>query len=279
MNELSKTEKRAFPVVYISSGIVMLHFFCSMNFSYVLEWKYDADTKQMLSDLEKIKNIQKEKEIISVGIPMIFDPNINYYRDVNNLTWLNTAWRNETTNILQDYFYLPKQVIDRMNKDSIEIIKTYPATGNSLVKPKSRAKEVKILYQQKLSYDSLQNHLLAIDWKTEFGPTISYFVNDSITPRGKATILMKAKVLAPDVNLCNVALVISFHTGKDCYSWQKAYIKDYIKKPMQWAEVYFSCIVPANIKAGDEVKAYIWNNKKQKLHIAEVEMKWIQYRY
>jgi len=278
--EFSKEKKQIASIMYLSAVAVLFHFGRSVNFSYVLEWKLDASTKEMLADLEEIKVIPGGKETVSVGIPLIFDPAINFYREKDQLTWLNTVCRAETTDMRQDYFFLSQDVLSRMNKDSIEILKTYPGTGHVLAKPKYPPKTIKTVFTKKMTFENEPEQLYRFNLENEYGPTFSYIVNDSITPDKNAVIALYADVIAPDKKKDNLVMVISFQTAAgDLYLWQKAYVKDFIRSSGTQTRVNFTCIVPLQARAGDELKAYIWNPDKEQLKIKEMELKWLGYCY
>ncbi len=277
--EITKEKKKAQWLIHLSALIVLIHFFITLNLSYVLEWKLDSDTKDMLTELEKTKTIPVGKETISIGISLVFDPAINFYREKNNLTWINTAWRSQGTSLLHDYFCLTKSDLLSMNKDSIEIIKTYPRTENVLAKRKYPPKEIKALVSTEMNFEKEPEHHYVFNEETEYGPTFSYTVNDSVTPDRNAVFAFYADVIASDLKKDNLLMVISFQNAKgDVYSWQNAYVKDYIKTKNQLYHASFTCIVPQETQQGDEIKSYIWNPEKQKLVIKKMQFKWLAYK-
>ncbi|MCW3103497.1 MAG: hypothetical protein JWO09_1937 [Bacteroidetes bacterium] len=280
IGEVLKVRPAAAIAAHGSALLLLVHFVFCFNLGYVLEWKLDANTKEMLSDIEKIKKIPAGKETISIGIPLTFDPAINFYREKNNLLWLNTAWRNETGNMLHDYFCLRQQDLPEMNMDSVEIIKTYPSTGNILARPKYSPKEIKAELVRQLNFEAEKEGHFTMSPSIEYSPGFSYIVNDSITPDRSAVLAFYAEVQANDLSCNNLVMVLSFQdaNGK-LYSWQKAYVKDFIRNTTGWFRCSFTCIVPAGTKAGDEIKAYIWNPDKQGLFIRKMEFRWLAYKY
>jgi hypothetical protein len=280
ISDLSKKMPRVSTAAYLSVPLLLIHFFVCFNLSYVLEWRYDANTREMLTDLERIKSIPPGKETISIGIPLIFDPAINFYREKNRLSWLNTAWRNETNNQLQDYFFLSQKDLVEFNMDSLEVIKKYPGTGNLLARPKYRPDEIKPAFEKQLSFESETGGRFPVNEKVEYSPGFSYIVTDSATPNTRGVLAFYAEVMAPDLSRDNLVMVLSFQdsAGK-LYSWQKAYVKDFIRGKGEWFRCSFSCIIPAGTKAGDEIKAYIWNPDQQLLFIRKMEFKWLACTY
>lgn len=280
IGSFSKGQPRAKLLAHISSLVLLAHFFMCYNTRYVLEWKNDSDVKEMLSDLEKIKEIPQGKETISIGIPLIFDPEINFYREKNELSWLNTAWRDKTLHPLHDYYFLSQKDLSKINMDSVELLKTYSVTGNVLARPKYRAKEIKTALDKQLSFESESNGYLTINESVEYSQGFSYVISDSLTPNRKGLLAFYAEVKAPDCSNNNLIMVISLQDAKgDLYSWQKTYIKDVIKNEEDWFRARFTCIIPEEAKAGDEIKAYIWNPDKHELYIRKMEFKWLAYNF
>ncbi len=280
ISELAVKKPAASWISYISATVALFHFFSVFNFSYVLEWKLDCNTKEMLGDLAKIKQVPAGKETVSIGIPLIFDPAINFYRQKNNLLWLNTAWRDETSNMRQDYFFLSQDALQKVSKDSITIIKTYPFTGNVLAKPTYPPKEIKAAFLKEINFDNQPEKYFKMDGQVEYAPGFSYIVNDSITPGRAAVIDFNAEVMGPAPSKNNLIMVLSFQNSKgELYSWQKAYIKDFLKDSHSWFKTSFTCVVPEKTQAGDEIKAYIWNPDKHLLYIKHMDFKWLAYRY
>lgn len=278
--EISASKSFAGLAVHASAVVLLIHFSMCFNMRYVLEWRYDADTKDMLTDLEQVKIIPKGKETVSIGIPLIFDPAINFYREKNQLTWLNTVWRKETNNMCHDYFCLSQKDLAAFNRDSLEIIKTYPGTENVLAKSKYLPKEIKASYEKQISFESGGDGYYTVDESVEYAPGFSYIENDSLTPNKKGVVAFYAEVKAPDFCNDNLVMVLSFQDAKgELYSWQKAYVKDFIRNEEDWFHATFTAIIPPGVKAGDEIKAYIWNPDKHALYIKKMEFKWLSYSY
>jgi hypothetical protein len=247
----------------------------SFNFNYVLEWKSNADVKEMLTDLEKIKSIPKQKKSINICIPLSFDQSINYYRAVNNLTWINTVERSADINLLSDYLYIePEQYVGK-NLDSVEIINTYPLTKNILAKPKSPPNYSRVRFSEKLNFENTAGEKYVIDDKVEYAQGFNYTVNDSITPDSNGEIVFSAEIMAESILKSNLFVIISFENAKGLYEWKRAFIKDYIVRKGEWLEACFSVPVPKECVSGDQLKCYIWNPNKHKLFVKEMELKWL----
>lgn len=279
INELTKTNNKISIVSYLAAAVITFHFVSAFNLHYVLEWKPDSDIKEMIVDLDKIKVIPKEKNNIKIGTPLEFVQSLNFYRAKNNLKWINTAETSNKIDFRNDYFFLEPLANSKFNLDSIEIIKTYPITNNILAKPKYPPASYKICFEQKLDFENTKEGKYIINKENEYSQGFSYTINDSILNNKNAGIDFKATVLAPDINESNFSIIISVENKKGLIIWERAFIKDYIRKKDEWTEAVFSSFVPKDIMAGDELKAYIWNPNKQNLQVKNMELKWIAYDY
>ena len=101
-----------------------------MNFNYVLEWKPDADTKNMIADVERIHQSTDEK--ITVRTEKFFDTPMDFYRVTNNLTWLNVINEKHILNNKNEFYFGSKEGMSNFTNDSLQIIKSYAFTKNVL---------------------------------------------------------------------------------------------------------------------------------------------------
>ena len=273
INELAKQNERISILIYLTGAIAVFHFALSFNTSYVLEWKSNADVKQMVSDLEKVKEIPAEKMNVSIGIPLSFDQSINFYRAVEKKTWINTVERSNKIDYRDDYVYLEPSEYVSMKMDSIEVIKTYPVTNNILARPKYKPNITKVCYEKELSFEKYPGYV--IDSKIEYAEGFTYMIGDSSTQGKVETFMFSAQIMATDIRTCNLGVILSIENDKGTYLWKRAFIKDYIFSANVWAEVCFSSNIPSETKKGDIIKAYIWNPYKQKLFVKKMTFKCI----
>jgi hypothetical protein len=279
VSEVSRERKALSIIAYASALGMAIHFAMAFNLNYTLEWKPDANTKEMLADLEKMKEIPKGKNNISISIPLLFETDINFYRDVKNLTWLNAVARSRKRNQLEDYYYLSPKELAALNKDSVEIMKTYAVTGNVLARPRYNPNFVHIINSDSLQMGNEWSKPYDIVPEVEFGKTISYLINDSLTPTKNAVIAVQAQVKTSTPEQDDFVLVICLMHGSDMYSWDKVSVRDYVKKADTWTTVYLSCIVPGEAKANDELKIYFWNRNKQHLSVKGMHFNWLEYQW
>lgn len=279
INEWSAKNKLLPLIGYAAGGLAVIHFAVAANFTYVLEWKSNADVKQMIADLEVVKSIPTQKNNVSIGMPLAFSQGVNFYRAVGNRRWINTAEPTKEINFLNNYLYLEPWQYEKIDKDSIEIIKTYPVTKNILAKPRYTFKSATASLKQELDFSNLQGGCYVMSPENEYSQGFNYIVNDSLTPVKNAEIIIKATVLAPAASIFFYSLVCSLENEKGTYMWKRAFVKDYIVNENNWVDIYYTCLVPSETKKGDVLKSYIWNPDKRMLHVKHMELVWLNYQY
>ncbi|MBE9481501.1 MAG: hypothetical protein IMY69_07395, partial [Bacteroidetes bacterium] len=105
-----------------------------MSVSFTLDWKYDAQTNEMIVDLEKeVNRSQKENQTVKLGINWLFEPTINFYRKTQNLNWLNEVNRDGIEGDF-DYYYILEKDYEKIKNFNLEIIKQYPLSKSILLK-------------------------------------------------------------------------------------------------------------------------------------------------
>jgi hypothetical protein len=67
-----------------------LEFAAQWNVNSFWVWRYDADTKRVFEALE---GVPKPAGQIRLGVSWVFEPALNYYREVRNATWLAPVLR------------------------------------------------------------------------------------------------------------------------------------------------------------------------------------------
>lgn len=278
LNELSAEKPGVAFVAYASAVLMIIHMALSFNLNYVLEWKLNADTKEMLQDLEKIKTIPPEKNNVSINIPLPFETDINYYRDVNQLTWLNQVSRSKERNKLDDYYYLTQQELAALSPDSIEILKIYPVTKNVLAKPKYRFNQVKAAVSQEMDFENEPEHAVLIGKDMEYSKNFTYILNDSILSHKHAIVQFEIEAKPLSLHSCDLGMVITLDGVHGPYLWNRLSTLDYMKSTDIWTTASFTCIVPEQARAGDKLSLYLWNLNKQELLVRKMRFKWLEYQ-
>lgn len=75
----------------------------SLNLHYFAQWRYDASTEQMLEMLDRVR----QGRPVRLGANWLFEPSINYYRELNGLSWLAPVDRSGLRDDFDYYFFLP----------------------------------------------------------------------------------------------------------------------------------------------------------------------------
>ena len=137
MARTSKTWRYCLPVIAI---LVTLHLINCLNLTYVLEWKQAADVKQMVADIALAKGAAPEVERPTVlGVNLEFEAPINFYRLVDDLTWLNPADRRMKLHPLSDFYLYSDPDWHAVTADSFVVLKTYPLNNSRLLRRKEPA--------------------------------------------------------------------------------------------------------------------------------------------
>jgi len=119
-------------LVVLSSGSVG-HALTNANLDHSLVWKYDADVKQMLVDIDADISQRGIKGKIAFGISWTFEPSINYYYAVKRPAWLPIVTRDGIKADYDYYYVRPDDKTELLKKD-VETIRVYPKTGNILAR-------------------------------------------------------------------------------------------------------------------------------------------------
>lgn len=271
--ELARLRPVAAGMACCISIAALIHFAFAFNFSYTLEWKGNAVVKQMLNDLKIVKTVPPGKPTISIGMPLDFEPPVNFYRAKNALRWLNTASREGTTDPRQDYYFLDSATFRKMDKRNITVLKTYPLTGDVLAKP-AHPDTWSVLYTKLAGLGSGKELPYTIRPEEEYSRGISDTVAEKNLPGNAAVIAVEAEVMAPDLEQDNLMLIIDIE-GKDLQSWHKTAIRDVVKRKDTWYTATFTCLVPEDIQPQDRIMVYLWNPAKHTLLLRQLKMKWI----
>ena len=107
----------------------------NINLNYTLEWKDNADVKQVIMEIrrEHDKPINKDKKI-TISNTWFFEPSINYYRVIYAMDYLEAANRNGV-NKSSDFTYCTKQDADKLGLNACNpIISRYKESGTVLIK-------------------------------------------------------------------------------------------------------------------------------------------------
>ncbi|MEO8146762.1 MAG: hypothetical protein ABI723_03940 [Bacteroidia bacterium] len=113
---------------------LLVIFICHFNPYYYFDWKYDRNTKKMLTELQNdFESSPIKSTKINLGITWLFEPAIKYYRDTKNLNWLNPVNRGGYDKGSFDYYYIWNDK-DFITKNKKTIVKQYDTSDSILAK-------------------------------------------------------------------------------------------------------------------------------------------------
>jgi hypothetical protein len=124
-------------IVVTFAALASLISFCKKtDFHVSAEWAYDSETKDMIQTLSSIqKNNDNNSKKVKLGINWLFEPTINFYRETKDLKWLLPVDRNGI-NQEDDYFYIFKDDLCKLENSEYAIIKEYKSINTVLIKNK-----------------------------------------------------------------------------------------------------------------------------------------------
>jgi hypothetical protein len=293
--EWSQTVKWLRSIFILHSFFMILHFINSMNLHYVLEWKYNADTKEMLQLIQSA-DLPPKKINISIGASLDVLMPINYYRVTNHLIHLNAVISESEFDQRNDYTFLTAYKFSKTNKDSVQIIKTFPPFGNVLAQRKYKPRFYEICLQSILDFenktDSLQQFGITTSENAIYGSQcgytgknalysggINYIINDTLTPMKNSLVTVSAMIYSEDIKNSEAYFVISFEYKEKVYSWHRADVLDYLTESKKWLPIYFTGLVPKEAKKGDMLKVYMVNPRNAAVFIDNLDVKWIEEKY
>ena len=124
---------KGFSLAFLAAMALLsgVHFFETANTAMAVEWRFEADTKQLISDLHHL-NIdgRAQPAALRLGVEWIFLPSLTYYQRQEGLHWLD--FRNIEDRPRNDFYYLH----ETFDPDRMILVKDYPVSGNILVRRK-----------------------------------------------------------------------------------------------------------------------------------------------
>ena len=296
IHEISEKWNNIKYISVIISLLLVFHFANSMNMKYVLEWKWDADVREMIHDLDSLKaETPKEKFSMDVGMNLEFELPFNFYKFKNNLTWLSPAVRSMKFHPLSDFYLYFESDLEKINLDSFVVLKSYPLFNNKLLKRKYKPSHYEILFSKMLDYDSPADsvsYLNSVSEKYSFSGNKSCFTDkentysggikyplpDSLAGKTNCIVSAKAMVLMENINHADANLIISFDRGEKPYSWNATGIREFVSEKNKWTEILFTVFVPGEIQKGDVLNIYVANNNTP-VYVDNLEARWLQAIY
>jgi hypothetical protein len=252
-------------IVFLAAFVAVAHFCFAANIHYVYIWKFDADTKQAMHDLENFREKSKSQHIVLQPYWKQVS-SADFYRFTKNYTWLKPIKSLGTASevdFTEDYYYWPKDSLYLFHGHPLQLLKSYPLSGMLLLRNR-----------QKLSHDTL-----AYDSKI--------FRNILLQPHAfSESICIPAAGLPKDTTLKistvsrvqfrnewkqgELAVSVSGN-GRQVF-WQSYRFRNYLFQKRGVMNVLFECGLP-KLSADDSIRVFIWNTgdgdmKAEKLQAA-----------
>jgi hypothetical protein len=129
------TNVKLLSIFYLFTLLIITHFIFTVNFNSVYDWKSNAETKEVVSDLQEINN-KTISTSIAISSSLELSEPIEYYKEINKMDWLNNILFTENINVEATYFYLTKIDFEKMPENTFEIIEKYPLSETVLARRK-----------------------------------------------------------------------------------------------------------------------------------------------
>ena len=126
-------------VMMVLFVLLLLHYMACLNFSHYHEWKYDADTKDMIIYVmgqndedgpDDRKGIEGGPVQIGVLTPHV--PAVNFYRARYDLDYVGEVFRYTGLGRDDDYFYIDCDDTKPVGQFKLELVKKYVVSGSCL---------------------------------------------------------------------------------------------------------------------------------------------------
>jgi hypothetical protein len=103
------------------------------NFSYALDWRYDARTERMIEDLDRMRGGRPT----DLGATWLFEPAINYYVEARRLSWLSPIprdCRGVCVTSTSDYYYVIGPDVAVVRQRGAQVVREYPLSASVLTR-------------------------------------------------------------------------------------------------------------------------------------------------
>ncbi len=100
------------------------------NLSYVLDWRYDATTERMITELAGSPN---DPQTIELRVSFLLQPATVFYRETR-FRWLPDESLHESIDTESDYYYVVGPDIERIRERGARVIRVYALSGGVLAR-------------------------------------------------------------------------------------------------------------------------------------------------
>jgi hypothetical protein len=262
-------------------GLILLLFTRSANLSYALEYKADANIKEAAM-LVREDAAADRKDSVSVGVHYAFFGPFNFYRSLWKLDNWKPAGHDDLYARSHDYYFVMNEDLAEMRSGNLRIMKEYISTRTLLLKNMHPGKDLGVLFSEKNDPETCgdpghlsDKHVLSGKHSIRLDSAWAYcglssFLTDSILARKQVLYRFGAMIYTED-RAAGAHLVISVlrHDSTICWKSTDLY---YIIPPGKWEHFTFSAPLPPGVQPGDEVRAYVWNNRAIDIYVDGLEL-------
>ena len=291
-DEMSRTRKAWQYWLPALALLVALHFLNCLNLRYVLDWKLDADLKKMISDIALARNDARTGKFnTDAGVTLTLEAPLNYYRILDNLSWLNVVDRTMTFHPLNDFYLYSAADWRSVEPDSFVVVKTYPLSDSRLLRRRVRPSRYDIRLDKKLDFDGPADSITTLNTTskeaassgTQSGVTdednhrsggIDYRIDGTSVSANGSMVTVKAMVWMKSLKNMSAALIVAFKRQNRTYFLRELTVRDGAVRARAWFPLYFTVAVPPEVRQGDVVSVYL-SNENSLVYIDDLELRWI----
>lgn len=123
-----------FSIAIILGLLSIRNYYTYAHFKYCADWTYDSETKNAIKKIIYYHDkYEPEKNNVKLGINWIFEPTLNFYREIWDLKWLLPLDRNYLTPD-DNYRYIFQSDIDTLQPNNQEVIFSSEKSKTHLIK-------------------------------------------------------------------------------------------------------------------------------------------------
>jgi hypothetical protein len=122
-------------VVIVTAACINLA--SAANMSYVLDWRYDATTERVITELAGSRS---DPRPIALGVSYLFQPATVFYRETR-FTWLPESVSDSSLDTRSDYYYVIGPDVATVRRRGARIIRVYTQSGGVLARDDKRLTE------------------------------------------------------------------------------------------------------------------------------------------
>jgi len=250
-----------------SAVLLALHVVGSANGRYVLEWKDEAEVRDMLRDVAANRgSLPAGKPTVDLGASLAYEAPLNFYRAAAGLTWLNVVDRHARTQPLNDLFLLSEDDSGAVAADSFRVLRDYPLSHARLLQRRTRPRRYLVTGSSLTSY--AQAGVGDSSWR------VSLPVDLSRAPAARSLVAVRGAVLLERVGHTRMELAIRYHRGGNSYSWCGVSLQDFAVRARRWYPVGLSCFVPPAARDGD-VMTVTLDHRDTAIRLRDVTVQWL----